>query len=177
MERQGAVTWNDQPEALPLDESGDPEHQAIAALKLGEWLCVEGLITPKQLQHALAHQAEYGGKLGEVLILLGYVERSGFMAFLAEAAGVGTIHLANYVITDEQRGVLPKEFAAQHEIVPISRSRDSLTVAMVYPLDTDALRNVETMTGLEVRPVLCSTEEFWSAYERIYAGAAPTRNA
>ncbi|MCC6488557.1 MAG: hypothetical protein IT364_13760 [Candidatus Hydrogenedentes bacterium] len=176
MERQGVVAWNNHPEALPLGEPGALEHQTLAALKLGEWLCVEGLITPKQLQHALAHQAEYGGKLGEVLILLGYVERAGFMAFLAEAAGVGTIHLANYVITAEQRGVLPRDFAAQHEMVPISRSRDALTVAMVYPLDTEALRNVETMTGLEVRPVLCSTEEFWTAYEKIYEVSAPTRN-
>ena len=170
------VAWSDLPDAQPLDDTIGKSKLAIPSLKLGEWLRAEGLITQTQLEVALAHQREYGGKLGEVLILLGFVERTEFMAFLAEAAGVGTIHLANYVITSEQRGVLPKDFAARHEIVPLSRSRDSLTVAMVYPLNTQALREVETMTGLEVRPILCSTEEFWSAYERIYAGATPTRN-
>ena len=43
-------------------------------VKIGEMLSKEGLITPQQLQEALAHQKQNGIKLGRALVSLGFVK-------------------------------------------------------------------------------------------------------
>ena len=43
-------------------------------VKIGEMLSKEGLITPQQLQEALAHQKQNGVKLGRALVSLGFVK-------------------------------------------------------------------------------------------------------
>jgi len=52
--------------------------------KIGELFVEKGLITPKQLEEALEYQRKFGGRLGWILVSLGYVDRVSFYAVLAE---------------------------------------------------------------------------------------------
>ncbi len=149
----------------------------VQSRKLGEWLVFEGVITGDQLRDALAHQAEHGGKLGEILVKLGYVDADEYMAFLADTARVGTIHLTNYSIRPEDARLLPKEFAAQHEVVPLDRFGEQLTIAMVCPLNYSAIDEVESITGLQAKPVLCSRDAFRLALYCFYATDKFLRNS
>jgi len=45
-------------------------------MKLGEMLVRDGRITPAQLEQALAHQTRVGGRIGSILVELGFLERS-----------------------------------------------------------------------------------------------------
>lgn len=144
--------------------------------KLGEWLILEGLITEAQLGDALAHQSERGGKLGEILIKLGFVDADEYVAFLARVAGVGSVRLPNYAIRQENVDLLPKEFAARHELVPIDRFGKQIVIAMVCPLNYTAVNEVENITGLQVRTVLCSGEGFRLAFQHFYPHNGSTRN-
>lgn len=178
-----SVVFDDLPEAIPVDArpasapAPRPEAtQAERSRKLGEWLILEGLITAAQLEDALSHQAQHSGKLGEILVKLGIVDTEEYVAFLARAAGVGSVRLANYAIRPEDVRLLPKEVAARHELVPIDRFGDQIVVAMVYPLNYGAVDEVESVTGLKARTVLCSSEGFQMAFEHFYLGNGSTRN-
>lgn len=60
----------------------------------GELLQRLGLITPAQLQEALAAQAATGERVGEALVRLGHVTREGLQLGLSEALGLNAPHAA-----------------------------------------------------------------------------------
>jgi hypothetical protein len=55
---------------------------------LGELFVEKGLLSPEQLEQALAEQAALGGRLGDKLVELGYVTRHALARLLAEQTGV-----------------------------------------------------------------------------------------
>jgi len=55
-----------------------------ASKKIGELFVEKGLITREQLEEALEYQKRFGGRLGWILVSLGYIDRLSFYATLAE---------------------------------------------------------------------------------------------
>jgi len=49
---------------------------------LGEVLIAEGLLTPEQLEQALANQKRHGGRIGGILKGLGFVSEEGIIRAL-----------------------------------------------------------------------------------------------
>jgi type IV pilus assembly protein PilB len=183
MANQTMQVLDDLPEVVAVEfrEAGVPSPLPVAkrverSRKLGEWLILEGLITEGQLGDALAHQVEHGGKLGEILVKLSFVDGDDYVAFLARAAGVGSVRLLNYAIRQENVDLLPKEFAARHELVPIDRFGNQVVIAMVCPLNYTAVNEIENITGLQARTVLCSGDGFRLAFEHFYPHNGSTRN-
>jgi len=52
--------------------------------RIGELFIEKGLITKEQLEEALEYQKRFGGRLGWILVSLGYIDRLSFYATLAE---------------------------------------------------------------------------------------------
>jgi hypothetical protein len=59
-------------------------------LPLGELLVERGLLSPVQLELALAEQRRTGLRLGEVLVSLGYVSEAALARMLLEQVGLST---------------------------------------------------------------------------------------
>ena len=64
------------------------------AAKLGEMLLKAKLITDDQLQKALDHQKEEGGKLGKNLVDLGFIKDEQITQLLSQQFGVPAVNLA-----------------------------------------------------------------------------------
>jgi len=62
--------------------------------QIGELLVKENLITTEQLDIALKQQRQNGGRLGSILINLGYVEDDDITSLLSRKYGVPSINLA-----------------------------------------------------------------------------------
>jgi uncharacterized coiled-coil protein SlyX len=58
--------------------------ETAARRRLGDIFVERGLITDEQLKEALAKQSETGGKLGETLVDLGFVDRVGLAGVITE---------------------------------------------------------------------------------------------
>ena len=140
--------------------------------RIGELLVDAGLITAEQIKEVLSLQSEEGGKIVELLISQGYLSPSQFLQFLARQPGIASIDLSNYEISDQLISLLPQSCAVKHEAFPIDRMGDLLTVGMVCPLDTAAIHELEEVTGLRIKPLLCAPEAIRSALRRYY-GVGP----
>jgi hypothetical protein len=57
---------------------------AASKRRLGDIFVERGLITPEQLQEALAEQRENGAKLGEILVEMGYMTRIELAGAISE---------------------------------------------------------------------------------------------
>ena len=139
------------------------------AVRIGELLLKEKRITPEQLQTALQSQRQHGGKLGKSLVSLGFVKDEEITALLSKQYGVPSIELDRFEIEPAVLKLVPAETAQKYNILPLSRSGATLTIAMTDPTNVFAMDDIKFMTGYNVEPVVASEGAVTDAIERYYA--------
>src|SRR5688572_5256488 len=146
------------------------------AVRIGELLLKEKRITPEQLQEALNYQRQQGGKLGFNLVKLGYVRDEEITGLLSKQYGVPWIALGQFEIDAAVIKLVPAETAQKYQIVPLSRSGATLTIAMTDPTNVFAMDDIKFMTGYNVEPVVASETAVVEAIQHYYgrAATAPT---
>src|SRR5437763_6093596 len=142
------------------------------AVRIGELLLKEKKITPEQLQQALAAQKSNGGKLGYNLVKMGFVKDEEITALLSKQYGVPSINLAQFQIDPAVVKLVPPETAQKYQIIPLSRSGATLTIAMTDPTNVFAMDDIKFMTGYNVEPVVASETAVIEAIQRYYPAAA-----
>jgi type IV pilus assembly protein PilB len=138
------------------------------AVRIGELLLKEKKITPDQLQQALAAQKSNGGKLGYNLVKMGFVKDEEITALLSKQYGVPSIDLAKFQIDPAVVKLVPPETAQKYQIIPLSRSGASLTIAMTDPTNVFAMDDIKFMTGYNVEPVVASETAILDAVQKYY---------
>src|SRR2546430_2257698 len=138
------------------------------AVRIGELLLKEKLITPEQLQQALGQQKSNGGKLGYNLVKMGFVKDEQITALLSKQYGVPAINLASFKIDLTIIKLVPTETARKYQIIPLSRSGSTLTIAMTDPTNVFAMDDIKFMTGYTVEPVVASEVAITDAIEKYY---------
>ncbi len=141
-------------------------------VRIGELLLKEKRITPAQLQEALAYQKSHGGKLGYNLVKLGYVKDEEITALLSKQYGVPSINLSQFDIDPSVIKLIPAETAQKYQIIPLSRSGATLTIAMTDPTNVFAMDDIKFMTGYNVEPVVASEGAVLDAIQKYYGGPA-----
>src|SRR6267154_6908510 len=138
------------------------------AVRIGELLLKEKLITPEQLSQALAQQKANGGKLGYNLVKMGFVKDDQITTLLSKQYGVPSINLAQFKIDPTIVKLVPTETARKYQIIPLSRSGSTLTIAMTDPTNVFAMDDIKFMTGYTVEPVVASEVAITDAIEKYY---------
>jgi type IV pilus assembly protein PilB len=138
------------------------------AVRIGELLLKEKLITAEQLQQALGQQKSNGGKLGYNLVKMGFVKDEQITALLSKQYGVPAINLAGFKIDLTIIKLVPTETARKYQIIPLSRSGSTLTIAMTDPTNVFAMDDIKFMTGYTVEPVVASEVAITDAIEKYY---------
>src|SRR6188474_3858088 len=137
-------------------------------VRIGDLLLKEKRITPAQLQEALSYQKTNGGKLGYNLVKLGFVKDEEITALLSKQYGVPSINLTQFEIDPGIIKLIPSETAQKYQIVPLSRSGATLTIAMADPTNVFAMDDIKFMTGYNVEPVVASETSLEDAIEKYY---------
>ena len=144
------------------------------AVRIGELLLKEKRISPEQLQEALNYQRQNGGKLGFNLVKLGYVKDEEITSLLSKQYGVPSIALGQFEIDPAVVKLVPAETAQKYQIVPLSRSGATLTIAMTDPTNVFAMDDIKFMTGYNVEPVVASETAVVEAIQKYYGAKAAT---
>src|SRR3954468_1241548 len=147
------------------------------AVRIGELLLKEKRITPDQLQQALNHQKANGGKLGQNLVRLGLVKDEEITALLSRQYSVPSINLTQFEIDQSVIKLIPADTAQKYEIVPLSRSGATLTIAMTDPTNVFAMDDIKFMTGYNVEPVVASESAVADAILKYYPVVAKVVSA
>ncbi len=137
-------------------------------VRIGELLLKEKFITPEQLQEALNHHKVHGGKLGFNLVKLGYVKDEEITALLSKQYGVPSIVLQDFEVDPAVLKLIPPDTAQKYQILPLSRSGATLTIAMTDPTNVFAMDDIKFMTGYNVEPVVASEVAVTEAIQKYY---------
>ena len=140
----------------------------IIPKQLGELLIDCKLITPQQLEEALAQQKEKGGLLGQVLVSMRYVSEEAIAQALTAQYGFPYLPLGGYEIDTEVAKIIPQHVAKQYGLIAVDRVGSILTVAMSNPLNTQAVEDVEMLTHYKVQVFVTTTGDVATAIKNIY---------
>ncbi len=140
--------------------------------RLGELLVKEGLVTEEQLAEALRLQEREGGRIGDTLVKMGAVAEGDIVSVLGKHYHIPYATRASGLLTP-QRGqgleqLIPKEFAIEHGLIPISRNLNSLTVAFADPLDIILIDNLTKLTRCQINPIVSSKTDIQEAVQEFY---------
>lgn len=172
------------PKPTPPQETAVPKPAPSRRLRtdesvakdIGALLLDDGLLTPEQLDE-LREAERQGGRFLDIALEKGLLDSARLHDFLSRRSGVAGIDLQNYHIPRELAPIVPREFAAQRHVIPIDKLGKLLTVGMACPLDATTIRELEEITGLKVKPVLCKLDDVRAAVDRYYPSDAVKRPA
>ncbi|MBI3205561.1 MAG: type IV-A pilus assembly ATPase PilB [Myxococcales bacterium] len=137
--------------------------------RLGELLVREKLISLQQLRRAQDEQRNSGQNLGYTLQKLGFISDGEITNFLSSQYRLPAINLDEYEIDNEIIKLVSRDVCEKHKIIPVSRSGQSLIVAMADPTNLHAIDDIKFLTNYNVEPVVASETSVGNAIERYYS--------
>jgi len=143
--------------------------------KLGDLLKEAGLIDDFQLEAALSHQRNWGGKLGSIIVELEFAREEDIARVISEKMGVPYINLFEPELSPDIFKVLKADMAKKFGVVPVRKEANSLVLAMSDPMDIETMDNIRFITGLSIKPVLSMASEIKDAIRKYYDGEPVTR--
>lgn len=139
-------------------------------------LIEEGLISEDLLKQAVIEQKKTSLKLGQLLTRQGYVSEQQTIDMLSRQLKIPQFHPAVFPLELDLNRLVPIEIARKYQIVPLRKKGRLLTIAMVDPLDINALDHIEVLTDSEVEPVVCSEREYNQLINSVYGAQSGLGN-
>lgn len=129
-------------------------------MRIGEALVRDGVITQAELDDALRVQIQAGGKLGTLLVQLGYLEQKKLYEYLARRFAGAHIFAPGEEprVAADAVAALPKKIAEHYQIVPMMIDAKTIHVLLLDPTRLPALSAVKSATKRHVVPHVVSED-------------------
>ena len=145
----------------------EPPKKETTKVPMADLFVDIGLITRDQLTEAQGQQ-QPEEKIFETLLRLEMITKDDLHAKMSKE-GHAAINLAHFTIDRDLTELVPLEVVRKHWVLPMSSLGKSLTVAMVCPVDMEALKAVEEITGgMRIRAMVCKLDDFLAAVRKHY---------
>ncbi len=136
--------------------------------KLGELLLDAKKISENDLVGALTEQKKYGDKLGKAIVKLGLLSEKEIIDAVSEQLSIPIVNISELKIPEEVINLVPPEVAKNSLMIPILKTRNVLKIAMVNPLDIDAIDTVAKLLKMEIEPLIVTEGDLKQALEKYY---------
>jgi type IV pilus assembly protein PilB len=137
-------------------------------IPLGEILIEEGFISPEELSEILGTRADTTEALGDLLVRLGKISEKQKLFCEGRQRGIEYIDLSEFAIDTSVATLLPHAAALRLKALPVAREGDTTLVAMVNPIDINAIDEVTKAVSGEIRPMIASEEDVKEAIFRAF---------
>ena len=135
--------------------------------RLGQLLTEMRVVDEHQLQSALGHQRQWGGKLGNILVQKGFCKEADVVRVLSQHLGMPVVKLAEVKIDPRAVKLVTRQVAEKLRVFPIEVSgtgrAEVVTIAMSEPTDLALVDQLSFHTGRRIKPVLTGESEITAA--------------
>jgi pSer/pThr/pTyr-binding forkhead associated (FHA) protein len=135
--------------------------------KLGEYLIEAGIIDQFTLLRVLGEE-EKSQTIDQMLLDIGILDDLNIAKALAKQVNVPLIRLKNLEIPQEATSLIPLKVAKSHLLMPLKVSGGKILVAMVNPLDSDAIQALRLLTGMKIEVAVAPRQDILEALARVY---------
>ena len=136
--------------------------------KLGEILLDARKLSDETLAKALDEQRKYGEKLGKVLTKMELLTEKEIIDTLSQQLGIPIISLDDRDIPLDLIQLIPEEVWRNYMVIPLEKHFNVLRIAMVDPLDINAIDEVARVVKMEVEPCIVTEGEMKRALAKYY---------
>jgi hypothetical protein len=143
--------------------------------RLGEILLERGLIDGDQLNSALAHQRQWGMRLGTALVAKGFVAEGALTRVLSESLGIPMVDLSRVVVDPKALALVSRRTCEAHDVLPLGikeepNRRRVLLLAMADPLNATVIDEIGFTSDCVVKPAIAQISSLEQAIRRYYLG-------
>ena len=131
-------------------------------------LASRGILTNQQLNFVKSEAKRRQESVEKILSQMGWVGEEQLVQAKAVVIGVPFVSPDQQPISPEVLACLPEEVARRFIVVPIAKDAETLSVAMIDPLDLQVLEFIEKKSGLAVRPYIATVESINRAIAEQY---------
>ena len=148
-------------------------------IRIGDLLVEAGAITAEELGEAIEYQKENGGKLGNIIMELGFISQELLITVLTTQMGIDYIEIKACKLDKEILKLVPEAMVNKYKAVPIcydDMNPNVLKVAMADPMDLDAIDDIVIATNTQVEPLLALEDDIIEVIGKHY-GDSQAREA
>lgn len=133
---------------------------SFVPVRLGDILINQGLVSNDQMRDALTLK-QRGNKhlLGNILVEMGVLSRAQLTEVVAQQFSIPMVALDRFVVQPEVLRLVPKEYAVEHQVLPLLVNDKNLVVALETPVDADYLDELRFSAQKQVVPVIANPDE------------------
>jgi len=131
----------------------------------------EGILTPGELDGALAMRTDVAEDIGEFLVRKGMITERDRVRCVGIQHGIQFVELSGQELDIEAAHLVPHTMALRYKLIPVGRSGDLIKVAMSNPLDVQAIDDIAKVTGLEPLPMIAVEDEILEAIFNCFGAA------
>ena len=143
--------------------------EASPRVPLGTLLVREGVLTPEQLEEALAEKDVTGHRVGEIVVARAWVSAGDVARLLAEQHGLEYLDLGSAQIDPEVAHLLPEKYARRYAAIPVRFvSDDAILVTVADPTNVVASDDLRLALGLNVRLAVSAAPDVMTTIGRVY---------
>ena len=124
--------------------------------RIADALVEDGLLSTKQVEELLGLQKKEGTRLLKLILEKSYVSEVDMVVSMGRVLNVPPVNLPRIGIPQDVAGMVPREMATNHKVIPVSRLENKLFLAMADPLNVLALDDVKRITKMDVLPMIAS---------------------
>lgn len=127
-----------------------------------------GLLTPEQSKEAQEEERRAGLPFRKIIVQKEFISDEDLISFIASNMNLPRIELGNYIIDPKIIGMVPEELARKHQVMPVLKIGNSLTLAMYDPLNLFAIDELRNKTGFDIDPAVATEGEIKKALDEYY---------
>jgi general secretion pathway protein E/type IV pilus assembly protein PilB len=129
-------------------------------MQLAQRLVKKGILNAQDLPRVTAEAAAAPNKpLHQLLIEKGFAKEEDVFRVLADELGMDLVDLTDVTVEPDTLKAMPLKLVHRRTLMPLSRENGTLVVATGDPFDVNSLDELQTLTGLQVQPVLANPRE------------------
>jgi len=146
------------------------DQSGAGKMRIGDMLRKEGYITATQLDHALEVQKKHTGRLGSILVRLGYIEEETILNVLSRIHGFPSVNISREPPNKQVLDVVPYEVVRKYMAFPLRLSSNSKTlqVTMTEPTDAAAVEALQGELKMGLSVCVSTENDIIEAYRNYY---------
>lgn len=156
-------------------QGSSPSTQALRRRRLGELLIEAKALDQVRLQAALSEQRRWGGKLGRLLVEMGFIDERTMVRVLAMQLHLPTVDLDQATLPPNVVSHLRVDLAERYQVFPLQLdpSSKTLKLATADPTNLESLQELSFATNLKMEPMVATVSAIERAIRRFYYGEQP----
>ncbi|MFC1496320.1 GspE/PulE family protein [Candidatus Margulisiibacteriota bacterium] len=135
---------------------------------LKEALLESKLLTPEKIKDAVKDSRESGRSLVRVLLVKKFLGEKELLDFFETQLDIPRVDLSTYLIDPKMVEMVPANVAKRYGIIPLFRTGNTLSVAMIDPYDIKATDELRVRTAMQIEVMAATPTDISTALTQYY---------